>query len=233
LSSHFPESSVSPKREPVFFLPFSVLLFIAVCCAAFILQRYVFGSDMNAYVIFYGAFIPARYEGFAHCAAIVCLSSSVTYSLLHGSFAHLAINMVWLAAFGAPLAQRIGTVRFILFWIFTSLCAAGLHFLLYSTSALPLIGASGAISGMMGAAARFGFRTSATGGVRQFAGDPLTLTQALRARQVITFVAVWMVVNLVSGIGLAGSPDGSSGIAWEAHIGGFLAGFFVVAVFDK
>ena len=58
----------------------------------------------------------------------------VTYSLLHGSIAHLAVNMIWLAAFGSPLANRIGTMRFVLFWVVASIAAAGLHYILYMTS---------------------------------------------------------------------------------------------------
>ena len=72
------------------------------------------------------------------------------------AFSAKARLMITTAAFGSPLANRIGALRFVTFWIATSVAAAGLHYVLHMTDQSPLVGASGAISGMMGAAARFG-----------------------------------------------------------------------------
>ena len=140
--------------------------------------------------------------------------------------------MVWLAAFGSPLANRIGTARFLAFWLFTSLAAVALHYVLHMDDASPLVGAAGAISGMMGAAARFGFRIDRQEGKAAFAGHILSIPAVFRSRAAVTFLAVWMVVNLVMGLGV-GVPGGDGRIAWEAHIGGFLAGFLLVRPFDR
>jgi membrane associated rhomboid family serine protease len=111
--------------------------------------------------------------------------------------------MIWLAAFGSPLANAwAGAVP--VFWAFTSLAAVALHYVLHMLDQAPLIGASGAISGMMGAAARFGFRIDRSHGRAAFAGAPLPIAVCLRSRAVVTFLAIWMVINLVTG--LIGSP---------------------------
>lgn len=224
-----PDKPAAP-REPLLFLHTSIVATIAVCATLFVLQRYVLSDGANAAMTYYLAFIPARIamagQGF------LFVSTALTCSLLHASFAHLAVNMVWLAAFGAPLAQRIGALRFGAFWAFTALCATALHFATHIGDASPLVGASGVVSGAMGAAARFGFVTEDKAGPRAFAGAPLPLGLALRSRSVITFLLVWALINYVSGAGMA--PVGGSGgqIAWEAHVGGFLAGFLGLKLFD-
>ena len=148
----------------------------------------------------------------------------LTYAFLHGGFAHLIINMVWLAAFGSPLANRLGAWRFALFFAVTALAAVALHYALHPLDQAPLVGASGAISGMMGAAARFGFRIDRSHGKPAFAGAPLPFRDVLRSRGAMTFLGVWMIINLVTGV-VGFVPGVENQIAWEAHIGGFLAGF--------
>ncbi len=235
LTPLIPRSPQSPRREPLLFLPKSVTLFLGLCAGLYVLQNFVFTPDMNLLILLNGAFIPARYSSSMPMpgSGFSLITSPVTYSLMHGSFAHLAVNMIWLAAFGAPLAERIGTKRFVLFWAFTAISAALLHYVLHASSGLPLVGASGSISGMMGAAARFGFRTEATAGARVLSGEQLSLGEAAANRTVLTFVGVWMLVNFISGIGSTGGSNNSAGIAWEAHIGGFLAGFLAVSLFDR
>jgi membrane associated rhomboid family serine protease len=140
--------------------------------------------------------------------------------------------MVWLAAFGPPLANRFGAVRFALFFAATGLAAAALFWVVHPSMEAPLVGASGAISGMMGAAARFAFRIDRSLGKAAFAGAPLPFAEVLRSRSVVTFLAVWMVINLVTGLVGLGA-GGAEQIAWEAHIGGFVVGFFALRLFDR
>jgi membrane associated rhomboid family serine protease len=218
------------RREPVFNLPAVVAALIAVCAGLHLVRLYVLTPGQDIGLLLRAAFIPLRYSG-AFQIDIYALTSPVTYSFLHGGLAHLLINMIWLAAFGSPLANRFGVWRFLLFWMFTALTAAGLHYLVYPLDQAPVVGASGAVSGMMGAAARYGFRTDRWAGRPVFGGPRLSIGTALTSRNVVVFLAVWMVVNLIAGLGLL-TPGMDSRIAWEAHIGGFLAGFFCVAIFD-
>lgn len=231
--AEMPETRLPPPpgREPAFNIPGVVLVFLGICVAVHLARAYLLTTAQDIDLIVAAAFIPLRYSG-DYILEVYAFTSPVTYSLLHGGFAHLAVNMVWLAAFGSPLATRIGTVRFVLFWVFTALAAVLLHYLLHSDSPVPLVGASGAISGMMGAAARYGFRTSREAGRSVFGGRVLSIGETFRSRTAITFLGVWMVVNLATGLA-GGMPGAEGGIAWEAHIGGLLAGFFGVRLFDR
>jgi membrane associated rhomboid family serine protease len=221
----------APAREPVFNIPAVVVALIALCVGIHAARLYVLDLNQDLELLVRAAFIPVRYSG-DYSLDVYAFTSPVTYSLLHGSIPHLVINAIWLAAFGAPLAVRIGPLRFLAFWIATAVAAAALHYVLHATDNAPLVGASGAISGMMGAAARFGFRVDRRPGGAGFAGPILPVAHVLRMRGVLTFLAVWMGVNLVTG--LAGfMPGDESRIAWEAHIGGFLAGFLGVRCFDR
>jgi membrane associated rhomboid family serine protease len=218
------------SREPVFNLPGVILALIALCTAIHLLRLYLLDVDHDRLLLDYLAFVPAFYSS-RMLIDVFSFTSPVSYSLLHGSLPHLAVNMIWLAAFGSPLAKRLGAARFVLFWVVTSVAAAALHFVIYPGSEAPLVGASGAISGMMGAAARFGFRMQPVSGRAAFGGPILPIGQVLRLRGVVTFLAVWMIVNVATGLfGMV--PGEQSQIAWEAHIGGFVVGFFFVHWFD-
>lgn len=218
-------------RERAFNLPGVVIAFIAVCVGIHLVRSYLLTTEQDFWVILHFAFIPLRYSGL-YALDIYAFTGPWSYSLLHGGLAHLAVNMIWLAAFGSPLANRIGTGRFVAFWLVTSLAAVGLHYVLHIDEAVPLVGASGAISGMMGAAARFGFRVDRQAPKPSFEGALLSIPEVFRSRTVMTFLGVWMVVNFAAGYGSATSDSGSS-IAWEAHIGGFLAGFLLIRLFDR
>ncbi|WP_183430273.1 rhomboid family intramembrane serine protease [Mesorhizobium sp. RMAD-H1] len=233
-----PENHLNREQtsEPVFNIPGIILVLIGICVAAFLAQNYVLDDQQNFWVLMNFAFWPARFSqagGFGDPAAWL---TTVTYSFLHGGFAHIAVNMVWLAAFGSPLAGRIGTARMILFWIATAVAAAFTHYAIHPDSAMPLVGASGSISGMMGAAARYGFRRVPDmlhrRGRSEFAGPLLPVSVALTLRPVLVFLAVWFVINMVTGL-ISLAPTESATIAWEAHIGGFIVGFFGIALFDR
>nr|WP_256478345.1 rhomboid family intramembrane serine protease [Notoacmeibacter sp. MSK16QG-6] len=190
-------------------------------------RSFVLPAGLDRAVLYWFAFIPeiAAYGVFG---LLHELWAAITYSLLHGSWTHFFMNAVWLTIFGSPLALRIGTTSFVLFWIVTAFAAAALHFAIDPFSASILVGASGSISGMMGAAARLGFRIDRRGAQRAFAGHPMTMSEVLRSRAVVAFISVWLLLNLMTGLFL---PVGDSAIAWQAHIGGFIAGFFILPFF--
>ncbi|WP_022710934.1 rhomboid family intramembrane serine protease [Pseudochrobactrum sp. AO18b] len=220
--------------QPVFNMPPVVVALIVLCAAVYIVQFYLLSDPQYIWFLLNFAFIPQRFSAWGGFTDITAWFTAISYSFMHGGFAHLAVNSVWFAAFGSPLAGRIGTRKFLLFWILTSILAAFTHYALYPDSNIPLVGASGAISGMMGAAARFGFRrvTYYTGTGRQvpaFGGPLLSVAETLQNRTVLTFVGFWLLINVITG--LYATPAGElSGIAWEAHIGGFVAGFFGIAL---
>ncbi|MBT1154237.1 rhomboid family intramembrane serine protease [Aminobacter anthyllidis] len=219
------------RREPIFNLPGIVIAVIAACVAIHLIRVYILNPDQDFALLVRAAFIPARYSG-QYAVEMWAFTSPLTYAFLHGGFPHLILNMVWLAAFGSPLANRLGVARFSAFFAVTSLAAVALHYVLHSTDVAPLVGASGAISGMMGAAARFSFQIDRSQGKPAFSGAPLPIRDVLRSRTAMTFLGVWMVINLVTGL-VGFTPGVDNQIAWDAHIGGFLAGFLGIRFFDR
>ncbi|HEY8578687.1 MAG TPA: rhomboid family intramembrane serine protease [Beijerinckiaceae bacterium] len=165
----------------------------------------------------------------------------LSYAFLHADWTHLAVNSLWLAAFGAPVATRFGAGRFLALLAVTAVAGAALHYAVHPVDLTPVIGASAAVSGVMAAAVRFVFRAGAPlGPALPYPRPPdesvrlpaFGVVEALRNRRVIQFSLIWFAVNLV--IGLLAVPLGiaESGIAWEAHAGGFIAGFFLFPLFD-
>ena len=225
-----PHSPPPPPRQPVFNLPAVVTALIVACVLVHVVRAYALSASQDLDLLVRFAFIPLRYSG-EYAIDIYAWVSPISYAFLHGDVFHLAINMIWLAAFGAPLANRIGVARFLAFWVATSLAAVGLHYILHAGDPTPLVGASGAISGMMGAAARFAFRIDRSERHAAFTGPILSVAHVFTSRTTVSFLAIWMVINLAMGLGFGG-PDMGGRIAWEAHIGGFLMGFFALRLFD-
>ncbi|MCT8999579.1 rhomboid family intramembrane serine protease [Chelativorans intermedius] len=217
------------RREPVFNLPGVVTALIGLCIGVHLVRAFLLTRQEDLLVIVRFAFWPLRYTG-GLPLDLYAFVSPFTYAFLHGGVAHLAVNMIWLAAFGSPLANRLGPLRFLGLWAATAFAAVFLHFLLHPYDAVPLVGASGAVSGMMGAAARFAFRIDRSADRPGFHGPVLPLWAVLRSRMTMVFLTVWFVVNLV--VGLASGSAGTPEIAWQAHIGGFLVGFFGIGLFD-
>ena len=218
------------RREPVFNLAGVVIAIIVLCTGIHLLRVYVLSPGADDRLLLHFAFLPIRYNG-DYPIDFYALVSPITYSFLHGSFAHLAVNMIALAAFGSPLANRIGAVRFLLFWLAATPAAALLHLFFYPSDASPLVGASGAISGMWGAAARFDFRVDRTAEKPGFFGPVLPLSAVVRSRMALVFIGAWFVTNIA--VGVTSGTNGEPEIAWIAHIGGFLFGLFAIRFFDR
>lgn len=161
------------------------------------------------------------------------LWSLLTYAFLHAGWEHAVINSLWMLAFGAPVFRRFGGLRALVFLAATSVAAAVFHGLLNSEEVLPVIGASGGVSGLTAAAMRFvlaGEGPLDLGGAHYRPAPPLSV--ALRDPRVLVFLGVWFGINLLGGLGLPLAADTGQTIAWEAHVGGFLAGLLLFQLFD-
>jgi len=167
----------------------------------------------------------------------------LTYAFLHGNWAHVGFNCLWFVAFGAALARRIMAWRFMVFFAVTAIAGALVHFLAHMADLEPVIGASAAVSGTMAAVTRFAFQPGAplgdTLGFGQRHGEASTyrfpappLREILRDRRAVSFLGIWFLVNFIFGAFSPQLGGGDAPIAWEAHIGGFLAGFFLFPWFD-
>jgi membrane associated rhomboid family serine protease len=185
------------------------------------------------------AFVPLRYVGGVPSdwpgGFAGDVWTFVTYAFLHGGWAHVGLNAVWLLAFGTPVARRFGPSRFLAFFAVTAAAGATAHLLVYSGQAVPVVGASAAISGCMAAAMRFAFQGRGPLIARDGEADrvpALPLTAIVRNGRVMAFLVVWFGLNILFGLGSMSIDGSEQAIAWQAHIGGFLAGLFGFALFD-
>ena len=221
-------------RQPIFNAPGVVLGLLGLLFAVH-LVRWALPPEQDLWFTVAMAFIPARLAG--HAAALpggqlAALTSFVTHVVVHGNLTHLLVNSAWLLAFGSPVARRIGAVRFLLFFFLTGSIGALAYLLVNVGASIPVVGASGAISGLMGATFRFLFLgvSGEFGGPR---GVPLmSLAETLRDHRIQLVIAVATLVNALQAWGAGIVTDGE-GIAWEAHLGGFYSGLLLYGLFER
>jgi membrane associated rhomboid family serine protease len=235
-------TSFPPRAEPMFNVPPAALAMTAVLVAVHVIRLLV-GREADVDILLYFAFIPARYSdagafGILPGGVAAEIWTFVTYAFLHADWTHLLVNSVWLLAFGSAIAWRFGTARFLAFFAMTAAAGAACHLLFHIGEPLPLVGASGALSGFMAAAARFVFEAGGPLGAFRHHGaatyrvPALPLGKALRDSRIVAFLAVWVALNFLFGVGSLGSELSGNTIAWEAHLGGFAAGLAGFALFD-
>jgi membrane associated rhomboid family serine protease len=224
------------QRQPIFNVPSVVTALLAV----FVLVhgwRALLSENGDLEFLLLFSFIPARFDGSllglpGGFAAEVW--SFVTYALIHADLTHLGVNAIWLLAFGTPLARRFGTWRFLAFCAVTAAAGACAHLATHPDQLQPMIGASAIVSGAMAASMRFAFQPHAGiqwgGNVDRLPAVPLML--ALRDPRVLAFLAVWFGLNLLFGLGSVPIMGIDQPVAWEAHVGGFLAGLLLFGFFD-
>ena len=229
-------------REPILTLPGALTAYIALLAVIHGL-RMLLPFDVDDTIIEMFGFIPKRYDSTLldvtfPGGAGAKVWTFVSYSLLHANLTHIGFNVLWLLPFGSALARRFGAMRFFLFMAVTAAAGALAHLVTHEHAVAPMIGASASVSGTMAAAIRFAFvqgsflsfnRGDADAAARVPA---LSLMHALRNGRVIGFLAVWFGVNIIFGLGsIAIGTDGAN-VAWQAHIGGFLAGLMLFSLFD-
>jgi membrane associated rhomboid family serine protease len=153
----------------------------------------------------------------------------LTSMFMHGGIAHLLGNMLFLWIFGDNLEDRLGHARYLIFYLVCGFIASLAHVfttVAFSTDPssllIPSLGASGAISGVLGGYILLHPHRS----VRAFMFNILTTVPAWVA------VGLWFVFQLISGLGVLGGGSQQGGVAYAAHIGGFIAGLVLVKLFD-
>jgi membrane associated rhomboid family serine protease len=228
------EENMQPDASPpVFNLPRSIVVALGLLISIYVIQEYVLGDEARATFVVNLAFVSIRYAFPLGEQNLAWLWSPVTYSLLHGGLEHIIFNSLWLMAFGAPVAKRFGALRFTLFWIFSAVAAAFFHAALNWGEPALLIGASGVVSALMGAACRFAF--PGRRGYDRNHGHLYprqSIIGAFRNRTVVTFTAMWFIGNILIAFGVTLFGTDVGPIAWDAHIGGFVFGFLLFGLFD-
>ena len=223
----------APARQPIFRAP-AVVLWLIGTLAALHLARISRPDDQADALVYEFGLYPLRYSHAfleSHMANPGTLWERavpfVSYMGLHGSWTHLIINCLWLLAFGPIVARRFGSVLFLFFFVICGLAAAIFYLIFNWGSPVPVVGASGAISGLMAA------------GLRMLPGQAPWVAQSeaplapLFSRQILVFTVLWTAINLMTaftGLGMGG--EGGL-IAWQAHLGGYVAGLLLSGVFDS
>ncbi len=206
--------------------PFVTVALIAGNVAVFFFQL-MLGSDAAVdFYLNYGA-IPAvlMFDLYALPALPISWMTFVTSMFLHGGLLHLAGNMLYLWIFGNNIEDHLGHVRFLLFYLLSGIIAAITHTVIFSGSLVPMVGASGAISGVLGAYAITYPKARVV--------VMIWLLIIIKFVRIPAFIVLglWFLFQINGGFGSFSGED--QGIAWFAHIGGFAAGIGLVLLLRR
>jgi len=229
----------SYRREPIINVPGVVVIVLLVVLAVHMLRSFgdpLLSQELLTYLSLYpyrlGPNASEVVGGFG-----IGITSLATHALLHGDWMHLLINSAWLLAFGSLVARRAGPIGFLLLFIVCAVAGGLTYVAVNGFSKTIVVGMSGAVSGLMGCAFRLIFTTLQYGGMAVLQHDPLEVPRLplwaiLQHRQTMMATGIWIVMNLLLALAGPALLDGS-GIAWEAHLGGFIVGFVLFGAVDR
>ena len=213
-------------RNPSHTFPFINYLLIAANFVVFFYELSL-GQHLDGFIIRYGL-IPHRYF-YAVGHNINLLTRYIpffTSMFLHGGWMHIIGNMWFLFIFGDNVEDRLGHGHYLAFYLLSGLAAAVVQLLSSVSSSVPTIGASGAISGVLGAYLVMFPRAKVVTLI------PIFFFFDIIDIPAFLFIGFWFLMQFVSGLQTLGIGT-SGGIAWWAHVGGFVAGILMVPVFKK
>jgi membrane associated rhomboid family serine protease len=209
-----PLRDINPTRR----VPVVTIILIAINAIVFLVQQSLSERELQRFVFQYGL-MPAAVTGNFDQSAY----TFVTSMFLHGDWLHIGSNMLYLWIFGNNIEDRLGIVRFVLFYFLTGFAAAGAQIAIDPHSETPMIGASGAIAGVLGAY------------VVLFPNARVqTLVFFFYFIRVIEVSAVWLLgwwflLQVLYGVGSLGLEQ-AGGVAFFAHIGGFATGWLLIRI---
>lgn len=242
--------STASRREPAINVPTPLLAGVGILVAVHAV-RSLLTPETDIRLLLETAFVPAPWSvalGYASPADVLAAAeahaqgeegdimialarffaqqplrpwSALSYSLLHGSWAHLGLNCLWLVAFGTSVVRRAGAARSLLLWVAAALGGAAAQWMSGPLSVQFMIGASAGVSGLMAAAATFMYEPPGSG-----------RWAFLRNRGALIFLGLWLGCNLIFAVTAQplGLTDGE--VAWQAHIGGLAVGIALFPLLD-
>jgi membrane associated rhomboid family serine protease len=219
----FPISDDNPRiRTPI--VTWSI---IGACILVFLWQVSL-GAEQGQVAVFQFGMIPARLFGEAELrselATVPAWSTMLTSMFMHGGWLHLGLNMLFLWIFGDNVEDSMGHVRYLVFYLACGIAAAMTQALMNPDSTIPMVGASGAISGVLGAYVLL--HPHATVRVLIFIGVFATIAHV----PAMIVLGLWFLTQFVSA---AFSQTSGPGVAFWAHVGGFVAGMVLVPVLKQ
>ena len=209
------------------FAPFINYLLIAINILVFVFLQGMGGNEKFTYAF---STVPAEIltgkdiaTGVLEPTPVPVYFTLITSMFMHGGWAHLLGNMLFLWVFGDNIENRIGHMRYLIFYLVCGIIASLSHvFVSGSDSLTPSLGAPGAISGVLG------------GYLLLFPSRRVRVIMGYGVSTVPAFVAlgIWIVFQVISQMGVLGGDQGGGGVAYAAHIGGFIAGLLLIKLFD-
>lgn len=228
------------ERQPIFNLPGVVMALAGAMIAIHLVSTLALNEMGRLDLTLWLGFLPVRalHPDSYPAGFWPLLWTPFSHAFLHASFEHLAMNVVWLAIFATPVARRYGWLALLIVFFVSS----GIGALAFAVTTLPeialLVGASGGVAGLTGAAVRFMFQPVIVG-VDRRTGERVPLGRKLATvREVLAnptarnFTLIWVVLN--AAVPLLPMLIGQDiSIAWQAHLGGFFTGFFLVPLLER
>lgn len=228
------------RREPIFLLPGDVTAIIGLLLAIHLASTLALNPTGQMQLVFWFAFQPLRIVAALDDAALAVplIWTPFSHALLHANWEHVLVNVAWLAIFATPVSRRYGAGPMLAIFFISAAAGAALFAATTLYSGAYLIGASGGVAGLTGAAVRFIFQpvlvtTHPETGERIVLGRRLaSFTDLLHDKRAGLFTLIWVVLNaavpllpLVTGMQMQ--------VAWQAHLGGFFAGILMVGLFER
>jgi len=209
-------------------IPFVTGIIIAATLYIFYLEATMSRSELTALFQQY-ALVPGQFTGPDGTFKLILNPTAylpfVSSIFLHGGWMHVISNMWALFLFGDNVEDRMGHFGFLTFYLLTGILAGGTHYLADPTSFVPTVGASGAVAGVMGA------YIALYPGARIITLVPILIFPLFLRIPAFIYLGGWFIMQFMNGLAALSEPGATGGVAWWAHIGGFVAGFVLCAFF--
>ncbi|MDR4507298.1 MAG: rhomboid family intramembrane serine protease [Candidatus Brocadiaceae bacterium] len=215
-------------RNPSGIFPYITVGIILVNVLVFLFELSL-GGQLSSFLFQFGV-VPARVSSYQEISDATFTNTYFpffSYMFLHGGFIHLIGNMWYLWIFGDNIEDMLGRVRYILFYLMCGIGSAVVHVYINSESSFPCIGASGAVAGVLGA-----YMISYPK-ARVLVVLPLFIVWQLIELPALVVLGFWFLLQFFSGAASISSAAQGSGVAWWAHIGGFILGITLIKILRK
>ncbi len=231
---------VSPQRQPIFLLPAAVTALCLILLAIEAVQDFVLNDESRSLLLTWAAFLPYRLIDPTHYVGgwYPLIWTPITNAFLHAGWEHVGLNVVWLAIFATPVTQRYGAARMLILFLVGAFLGSWAFAITDHGVDEYLVGASGGIAALTGAAVRFIFQPLVVmedpeTGERKAAGRHLaTIEQMLTNPTARFFSLTWIILNGIVPLVPMLTGGNSVQIAWQTHLVGFVTGLLLVPLLE-